>query len=537
MATNNSKDIFDVLLFDLPYALIKKLMNSSPKDSKVFNFDDLNSPIKRTNPFGRYYSYVDACDKDFRIFDFARHTLLCGKTGSGKNECSDQLMDYSLSCGTPMVFIDGKGDIESMQRFIALNKKHGRKYYVFSELLADSDKCNPVLEGDATTIMDRISSAYDFDNPFYKDENKNALLGSIIKLKNDNQTISLANILSYIKLYFDTDETKDIQNKLSLVVNSSFGEILSGGSDAVTFSKIRNEGASIYIGLSTLGFPEAARAIANMFIYELMYHTYKTFSEFAVTKKTKVPFQVFLDEFGALGTRHIVNLANKARGAKIGLVFMFQHLSDLLEIAGKGFTNQIVGAVDNFIIGHTSVPDEASFWANVVGTRYSEAYTTVIEGGEETDTGSKREGQEFLIHPSTFKILNIGQFALFNVFPNMKADVVKLHQVKSNYSDVQLNIKIDKVEKMPLIVNLSPQKKTRKRTTKADSGKTGLQNLATSKPEEKTEVGNLGCKATPVEQLQSNVTQDDISEAFREIIGNEKREVVKENKFRFSLKG
>ena len=58
-----------------------------------------------------------------------------------------------------------------------------------------------------------------------------------------------------------------------------FGKILNANNEGLTLSKIREERACLYIGLSTQGYGETAMAVGKLFLGELLYNSYKTLKD------------------------------------------------------------------------------------------------------------------------------------------------------------------------------------------------------------------------------------------------------------------
>lgn len=430
------RDFLDRVL-DLPQFIANTIFDKNVKlaNDKVFSLDSLFLEAKRTNPFGQAFSYINKSDILLDKMDGNRHTLVCAKTGAGKTELMYQLIDEKLSSNRPIIFIDGKGSTQTLKKFYSLNKHYKRKCYVMSNKVKNSIKCNPVYEGDITSIVDRIMTSFKFENPYYRSSNRRALTESMKLLKKHGYKPSLENILSGIvsSSAKDKDAYSDIVNKLSAVVNSSFGELVNETESPFVFSRIRNEKASIYIDVSTLGYPDIATAIGNLFIQELSFLTHEVLSYETSEKIKRHPLSCIIDEFGTLGTENTISLINKCREANLDLTLLVQTISDLDEINGDVYRKRIIGNMDNFYIGTTVNPEEADLLANIIGTDTSISSTHVIEDLLETGMGTFKEVYEYKIHPSVFKNLGVGQFVIKNIFPSNYIDVIKLYQKKFDY--------------------------------------------------------------------------------------------------------
>ena len=82
----------------------------------------------------------------------------------------ETLMDADMAKGKPVIFIDPKGDTQSMHRFIQLCRHHHRPFAAFSEHYSGENKIhlNPVGEGSPTQIADRIHYSFNWSEEHYE---------------------------------------------------------------------------------------------------------------------------------------------------------------------------------------------------------------------------------------------------------------------------------------------------------------------------------------------------------------------------------
>ena len=57
-----------------------------------------------------------------------RHTLICGASGFGKSVLMNTLILDDLEKGKPVIFIDPKGDNESLEQFIGSLSAHRKAF-------------------------------------------------------------------------------------------------------------------------------------------------------------------------------------------------------------------------------------------------------------------------------------------------------------------------------------------------------------------------------------------------------------------------
>src|SRR5690606_4311042 len=205
-------------------------------------------------------------------------------------------------------------------------------------------------------------------------------------------------------------------SKLEAILVSDFGRILnSDGPNALTLSKVRAEGACLYIGLSTQGYGETATAVGKLFLGELLYNSYKTLSS-PESKGLENPISVYFDEFGSLVTPEFIELQNKCRGAGMELTLAVQTASDIDRV-NPDLTKQVIENAGNLFIFKQRLQDGAALFSEAIGTIISKKQTFRIENGELQKTGSEREVHELIAHPDIIKNLDIGQCILLRQGP------------------------------------------------------------------------------------------------------------------------
>src|SRR5690606_35882564 len=220
-------------------------------------------------------------------------------------------------------------------------------------------------------------------------------------------------------------------SKLEAILVSDFGRILnSDGPNALTLSKVREEGACLYIGLSTQGYGETATAVGKLFLVELLYNSYKTLSR-EESKGLENPISIYFDEFGSLVTPEFIELQNKCRGAGMELTLAVQTASDIDRV-NPDLTKQVIENAGNLFILKQRLDSSVSLFADAVGTILAKKQTYKIENGEQQKSGSEREVYELIVHPDIIKNLGIGQCVLLRQGPSQ----VNLINVRNRKWDV-----------------------------------------------------------------------------------------------------
>jgi len=360
-----------------------------------------------------------ATKKDVLIseIDFKKHSFIVGATGYGKTNLITLLQENSLKKNSPVIFFDPKGDLDSLTNFFNLCRKYNRPCYIFSEYYIDSICLNPVLEGSISTILDRIISSFTWgdNDTYYKEYATDSLFKVLTQLQHKNIPISFKAIYESLKVIEDKDN-KGLVNKIGKIIGSDFGKRLEQNSDTKTFSQIRDERACLYIGLSTQGYGETAKALGKIFIQELMFNSYSALTQNINKSALQNPISIYFDEFGSLVTDNFIELQNKCRGAGMELTMAVQTASDIDKV-NPYLTKQVIDNVGNLFILKQRLDESASLYSNAIGTIMTTKETHMIEDGESTGKGSKREVNELIVHPDTIKNLHVGQCILLQQDP------------------------------------------------------------------------------------------------------------------------
>jgi hypothetical protein len=316
----------------------------------------------------------------------------------------------------PIIFFDPKGDTEALTTFKNLCLKYKRPCYIFSEHQADSVSINPLLEGSVNQVTDRIMRAFDWSEPYYRDASRRSLSKVLMNLEKINKPFSLKLILDEL-IQIESKENLSLITKLEAIQVSDFGRILNTDKDGLTLTKIRNEQACLYIGLSTQGYGETASAVGKLFLGELLHNSYKTLSHSKNPRAgLEKPVSVYFDEFGSIVTPEFIELQNKCRGAGMELCMAVQTPSDIDRIT-PDLTKQVIENAGNIFILKQRISESAQFLAESIGTVIAKKQTYRIEDGQRQDLGSEREVNELIVHSDIIKNLGIGQCILLRQGP------------------------------------------------------------------------------------------------------------------------
>ena len=407
-----------LLIFDVGKELFKwlgiKILNKSPELTQI---ERKALAVKQTTEIQDALG-IDTKTKRpmlLKEIDFHRHSFIVGASGFGKTNLISILQENSLRYDKPIIFFDPKGDTEALNTFKGICGKYNKPCYIFSEHYKESISLNPVLEGTVNQVVDRIMRSFDWSEPYYRDASRRSLTKALKTLEKENSPFTLQKIFDEL-VRLESKDNIGLIAKLEAILVSDFGKILNAdGPDALTLSKVRDERACLYIGLSTQGYGETATAVGKLFLGELLYNSYKTLSK-EEGAGLKNPVSIYFDEFGSLVTPEFIELQNKCRGAGMELTVAVQTASDIDRISPE-LTKQVMENSGNIFIMKQRLADSAQYFAESIGTVLAKKQTYRVENGQQLETGSEREVHELLVHSDIIKNLNIGQCVLLRQGP------------------------------------------------------------------------------------------------------------------------
>ena len=376
------------------------------------------------------YSVTRRRDLPARELDRSAHTLICGASGFGKSVLMETLMDADVISGKPVIFIDPKGDAESMYRFVDLCRRHGRDFAVFSEHYKGEGgiNLNPVKEGSPVQIADRIHRSFNWSEEHYENLCYKALRKACKAAEGGTsyamiweQLINLSEPGNSQKL-FERKDAEGIITRLENVIDSDFGPLL--GSDGLSMKEIRNSDKCVYIGLPVLGYPHVARALGKTLLGDLAHGVYDSYRSIHCQNN---PVGVYIDELSAVVTDEFIELLNKCRGAGMELTFAFQSPADIDKVS-PDLCLQIMENAATWFILKQRMKSGAETFTGSIGTVLGKKDTVRIEDGDQLPMGSRREVHEMIVHPDIIKNLNRGQAVLLQHAPT-RVDLVNVRRI------------------------------------------------------------------------------------------------------------
>lgn len=467
----------------MAFLMLKKKWLSLFKEKDIEN----NVIKPKENEDAVYAGMSDSGKSVFIKQTFRRmHTQIVGTTNAGKTE--SVILPWAIDDikkGRGLLMIDGKSDSNLMDKLYAYAKKHHREQDIRILSICNveiSHTFNPLSGGTVLEVAERVFSALNFENEYFKSIQYDAFLHCLLILEASNvkatpyrvieclknekvlselvMTAQNERLISWSKDFLKLSKEEREQRTSGLVAqlqSFTIGEmagIFNCEHSDINLEQALENGEIIYCQLPALKIPTLGKATGKMILQCLQsavgsrhlgkYHEQKFFS-------------VYLDDFTEYLTPGFVTLLNKSRSANVGIVFAHQALGDL-KVLGDGVMNTILTNSNLKIFMRTNEPESANYFSEVIGTaegsKVTERQKQSLFGSEKTGDGSVREVEEFKFHPNIFKqSLGVGEAVV--VLPHKKGSLpIRLKFKKSFDLDKPVIPKVNKTEPISLAKKL-----------------------------------------------------------------------------------
>jgi hypothetical protein len=351
-----------------------------------------------------------------------RHLLVCGATGSGKTETLLRLAWTVAKASTaPVFYLDGKGDRETAERFVALMADAGRVTRVFPNEPFDG------WRGEPHQIHSRLMAVIDYSSEgpaaWYRDLAKTTL--RLVCEHPEGPPRSSAQVLSRMDHALLTQAhpgssalaalTPGQVAQVRLRYEAFFGQV-RGQLDGQWAWEDTNAG---YVLLDSLTLSEEVGGLAR-FLFE-------DFMHYIATRKPRGEFcDLIVDEFSSLAqSASMAARVEKARGFLASLILAPQVVEGM---GGVEETARILGSVDTVIAHRVNTPDQI---VALAGTRQVPKLSTRIAEDGVTRDRSFHSEHELKIDPNKVRGLDPGTAYLINHGHAMKIQVLQAPDLRA----------------------------------------------------------------------------------------------------------
>jgi len=376
------------------------------------------------------------------------HMQIVGPTRTGKSQLLLSIAAQDMKAKLPMFFMEAKGDCGDFEQFLKIAALAGREDSV--RYFNPQDDCSmtfnpirPVSGQDATAIANQIARAIGREatssgegQDYYRavDYAKLQTMAEVffatgraftlrdcyyyfafpearekaLKLCSDRRLIELAR--SEFKV---NPDSSGLTAALRPWTSGRLGELLNSYSPQIRLEDVFQQGQSAYFAIPIGHLQTLANPLGRMVISGLL-------SIAAARQRAEhkpKPATIILDEFSEFATPVFASFIATVGSARLRTILSHQDLGQLKRVEGMD-TDAFESVIFNNTSGCKVVfrspdPDDAEFWAAMMGTHIATRDTERLEGGilggkRQTGSVSRRIVERFKIHPNVIKSLPPG---------------------------------------------------------------------------------------------------------------------------------
>jgi hypothetical protein len=385
---------------------------------------------------GQYPVYVNPT---IFIPEQARYTHLqvIGATGSGKT----RFIFYphiiqDIRFGNGVFIFDIKSNMRERIEDAVVYFKRDMDYCYFNLGDKNSMTYNPLAGDNPGEIANRVFTALYYDmahsEQFYIDIAKRFLPAMIAVLMKKYKTITFEDLYwmtvnprTYLqpicnempndinaRYLIDFMKKQDLDknliglvNKLAQFTTPDWAPQINTLNPEIDITKIITEGKIFLFQANSGIYQQEYKPISILLMMHIQSEIAKRYS---ISQEKLKPFFIYLDEFDKIVYPGFSELINKAREAKVGLIFGHQSLGDLKQY-GETLQNQILTNARNKIVLKVEDPATAEYFSKTFGTKTIERRVNSYNSEGMISGSADRREEEFNVHPNTLKFLKLGE--------------------------------------------------------------------------------------------------------------------------------
>jgi len=393
------------------------------------------------------------------------HVHIVGASGYGKTVLLSHIIKQRIQQGKGLLFIDLKGDIETIMKF--------------SKFVADADRINDlqifslsdqklsipynlIEDGTPTQLRDKIMLALNWSEEYYKNQAASFLLkvliglcylrdrhlfrfhlGTILEAASRTEFIeelslkipegerrvksAMEESYNFLNSQDNYKSLQGLRTQIESLVLSDFGDIITSDQGGINLYETVSQGKITFVFLDSRRYGETAKSVGRFILQDLKMVSARVDAE--VPKEQRRPFTVLVDEFADLAQEDFIGFLDRARSSKMSVIVAHQEICDLLRISPE-FAGRLMGNTSTLYAFLQKRPESAEMISAMAGTR--KAWKETVQSSKmiwfDIPTGNKslREVEEFVIHPNVIKSLRVGKCVCVKKYPESRAYLVSV---------------------------------------------------------------------------------------------------------------
>jgi conjugal transfer pilus assembly protein TraD len=396
--------------------------------------------------------------------ELSAHGLIVGASGAGKTTTLLTILSDQVRRGRPVVAIDMKGSPAFARDLATAASAAGRPIKVWT--LDGGAYWNPLAHGNATELKDKLIATERFTEPHYMraaeryvqtvlqvlagvHPGRAPTLSEVVDLMEPRRLATALRHLDRptrerIQDYLvaltpdQVSAVRGLQTRLAVLTESHTGPYLGPPSETSETSApgepmidlreaLRDPGVVVF-SLNSSKYGKLASQIGTLVVQDLVAASGDRLVERAHGRSLDQAL-IAIDEFSAIGADHVIALFARGRESGTPVLVATQELADL-ERAAPGLRDQILGLTAVKIAHRQDVPGSAQTIAQMAGTEKVWEVTRQLGGrllgGQPTGRGTRREAEQFIVHPNEIKRLGTGEAVVISKIRGARPRTVRV---------------------------------------------------------------------------------------------------------------
>ncbi len=384
------------------------------------------------------------------------HGLILGASGAGKSTTLLAILTDHIERGHPVVTIDMKGSPTFARQLASAAATAGRPFQLWTP--DGPSVWNPLAHGNATELKDKLIATERFTEPHYQRAAERFVQAALQVLHDAHPerpvTLDevvgamdprrLAGLLRHVPRTraqqtqeylagLTPDQLSAIRGlgtRLAIISESHTGRFLSQapapGGESIDLRAAVAGRQVVLFSLNSSTYGKLASQLGTLVVQDLVTTVGHRLASGGVARDG--PAIIGIDEFSALGADNVIALLARGREAGASVLLATQELADL-DRAAFGLRDQVLGNTAVKIAHRQDVPASAQTIAQMAGTvtRWEETRQTGgrLFGSYYAGRGTRRQVEQFAVHPNEIKALGTGEAVLIVKQP--RAGVATIH--------------------------------------------------------------------------------------------------------------
>jgi type IV secretory pathway VirB4 component len=450
----------------LPYLLIKIVFElcCSKETTHKINEQNANQQARikyKTGDFELGINLDDGSTIGLTDAEMNQHMFVMGTTGAGKTVAILNAVLHSAKKGYPLIFLDGKGQVDLVERLSTIAHDCGRVFKVFTlrpeAINVDYQKYvasyNPFSAGTFTEWKNRILAL--FVEVKGKGQQHFALLeedlinsvaqvlfkmGKAIDLDFLYQMLSNMDFLVAVaqkhgdqkladKLEnMDKELVKDVAIMLGLFVESSYGKLFKteNVNNVISLRHAIENNEMILFLLDSSAYKSDTEKMAKLIINDIN-------SSFSELVKAKTSYCIF-DEFASYACGNLSDTVSLMRSKGMCAIIGTQSVVSvsLKSEETKRVAEELKSCCNTYLCLAINNEQDAEIMGKVYNTKDTFEVTTQIDVsvGGATGMGSSKSIKAFNVHPEQLKNLSVGEGFLYRKVAKLKPVKIKVKNIE-----------------------------------------------------------------------------------------------------------